>query len=96
MYQDYITQNVESWYGDFCTGKSEVFGDSKQFKCFDILPNDTINIGYDMFTFVIESGISCSFKCDKENNNQLCQNFALTKQQLVTTSIDKLISMYLS
>ena len=36
----------------------------------------------------------CSFKCDKENGCQLCQNSALAKYNKIDISIDKLIDMY--
>lgn len=77
----------------YIVGKAQ--GSDQIFKCFDVLPCDAINVGYGNFTFLIESGVSCSFKCDKENGNQICQNFLLKNQKVVTTLVDHLISMYL-
>lgn len=65
---------------------------NKQFKCFDVIAQDFVNNA--ICTFTIESGISCTFKCDKENNCQMCHNFALTKQQPIETSINRLIELY--
>lgn len=38
----------------------------------------------------------CSFKCDKECGQQVCQNSALTKAQNITISIDKIITRYIN
>ena len=38
----------------------------------------------------------CSFKCDKENGNQICQNCHLTKEPVIEISIDQLCERYLS
>lgn len=39
---------------------------------FDI--NETDFINFKEATFMIYSGVTCTFKCDKENNCQICQN----------------------
>lgn len=36
----------------------------------------------------------CTFKCDKENGVQLCQNCSLAKEPKIDISIDKLIDLY--
>ena len=36
----------------------------------------------------------CTFKCDKENNTQLCQNWELTKEPDIEVSNLSLISLY--
>lgn len=36
----------------------------------------------------------CTFKCDKENGVQLCQNCSLAKESKIDISIDKLIDLY--
>ena len=38
----------------------------------------------------------CSFKCDKECGQQVCQNSALTEAQNITISIDKIITRYIN
>lgn len=37
----------------------------------------------------------CTFKCDKENGNQICQNWSLAKSPIIDYDIDKLIQRYL-
>ena len=36
----------------------------------------------------------CSFKCDKENNQRLCQNCSLVKEPKIDISVDELINLY--
>lgn len=38
----------------------------------------------------------CSFKCDKENGNQSCQNWSLTKQPNIGISTSSLIQHYIN
>ena len=36
----------------------------------------------------------CSFKCDRENGCQLCQNSSLVKQPNIEISADRIVEMY--
>ena len=36
----------------------------------------------------------CSFKCDRENGNQLCQNWALSMEPDISLSIDNIVYRY--
>ena len=40
----------------------------------------------------------CSFKCDKENGAQLCQNWALSHGDIINVSVDnfKFVSVFIS
>ena len=37
----------------------------------------------------------CSFKCDRENGCQLCQNSSLTKQPNIEITADQIVEMYM-
>lgn len=66
----------------------------QRFKCFGIIPQDFVNTS--SCTFTIESGISCTFKCNKESHCNICQNFALNKQEPIETTVNRLIDLYIS
>lgn len=38
----------------------------------------------------------CTFKCDIENGNQICQNWSLTKAPVISVAISDLINRYLN
>ena len=59
---------------------------------FDI--NETDFVNFKEATFMIYSGVTCTFKCDKENNCQVCQNWGLTKEKTITTSIASIIERF--
>jgi len=61
---------------------------------FDV--NETDFINYKESTFMIYSGISCTFKCDKENGTQICQNWGIRNNKRIKTSIEGLINKYLN
>ena len=84
--------NIYNTENTYIVGKSQEY--DKKFQCFGVIQEDVVN-NKDC-TFNIESGISCTFKCNKECGSQVCQNFALTKGNIITTSIDTLINKYLS
>lgn len=77
----------------YIVGKAQA--SDQLFQCFDIIDADFVNNG-NYPTFVIESGITCTFKCDKENGSQLCHNFALCKSKPITLCIDDIINRYMS
>ena len=58
-----------------------------------IIDEDFIN--YKKPSMVIEFPY-CSFKCDKECNQQVCQNSALVKEQDIEISIKKIVNRYLN
>lgn len=89
IYKQYIIAQIKDWEKE-----KLAVGDNKQFQCFGIIDADFVNNS--KCTFVIESGITCSFKCDKENDCQLCQNIALIKEPIIDTSIDRILEMYLN
>lgn len=60
---------------------------------FGIEENDTVNNG-NFTTFIIQSGISCTFKCDKESKCQICQNWQIRNQKTMTVDLMKLIERY--
>ena len=37
----------------------------------------------------------CTFKCDKENGTQICQNWALSKAEIINIDVETLIRRYL-
>ena len=37
----------------------------------------------------------CTFKCDKENNNRICQNWTLTSQPNIEYPATKIVERYL-
>lgn len=60
---------------------------------FGIEENDTVNNG-NFTTFVIQSGISCTFKCDKESKCQICQNWQIRKQKTIKVDLMNIIERY--
>lgn len=52
------------------------------------------HINYKKYSTVLEMPY-CSFKCDKENGSQICQNWALSKSKPVRYKIDRIIETYL-
>ena len=38
----------------------------------------------------------CSFKCDKENGNQVCQNWELAKARRITVEAEDIVARYVS
>lgn len=76
----------------YIVGKAQ--GYDKKLDVFDI--NDCDLINYKEPTFVIYSGITCSFKCDLESNNNICQNYHLTKQKIIRYDIDKCIDRFIN
>ena len=36
----------------------------------------------------------CDFKCDKENGSQLCQNYALSREQFIDIPYNSIINKY--
>lgn len=38
----------------------------------------------------------CTFKCDKENGNQYCQNWSLSKQPNIEYPVEKIVARYVS
>ena len=58
-----------------------------------IIDEDFIN--YKKPSMVIEFPY-CSFKCDKECNQQVCQNSALVKEQDIEISVKKIVNRYLN
>lgn len=64
----------------------------KKLDLFDINDSDLLN--YKEPTFMIYSGISCTFKCDIENKSDLCQNIKLVNEKIIHYDIDKCIARY--
>ena len=90
--KEFNFDNIYKTENTYIVGKAQEY--DKKIQCFDVIQEDFVN-NKDC-TFTIESGVSCTFKCDKECNTQVCQNFALTKESIITTSIDTLINKYMS
>lgn len=44
----------------------------------------------------IGAGISCSFKCDKECGEKVCQNSSLARDPVIEFSIDKILTRYIN
>lgn len=57
-----------------------------------ILDEDFIN--YKVPSMFISTN-TCSFKCDKENGSQVCQNSSLANQESIDIDIDLIIKRYL-
>ena len=38
----------------------------------------------------------CDFKCDKENGNQICQNYALLKENIIDIAYSSIINRYIN
>lgn len=83
MYRDLIHNQVREWLS---SEKSD------EISMFDINYNDFLN--YKEPTFMIYSGITCTFKCDKENGTQVCQNWGIRKNKVITASIRSIIDRY--
>lgn len=70
-------------------------GSDQYFEAFDVIKQDCINNGKSI-TYLIESGVKCTFKCDKESKSQVCQNYSLCKTAPKVFMIKNLINDYLS
>lgn len=57
----------------------------------DIIPTDFVN--YKLPSMYIAFPY-CSFKCDKENGCQLCQNASLAKQPNIEISANRIVQIY--
>ena len=87
-------QNFNDIYKNaYIIGKSQY--SDQIFEAFDIIKQDCVNNGKGV-TYLIESGIKCTFKCDKESNCQVCHNYALSKNTPKVFYIKDLINDYLS
>lgn len=64
----------------------------KILSCFGIISEDFVNTSW--CTFTIMSGISCTFKCNKESKCDVCQNKDLNNTAIKDYNIDDIISIY--
>ena len=52
-------------------------------------------VNYKKPSMFIGAGISCSFKCDKECGQNVCQNSSLSREPTIKLSIDKIVKRYI-
>lgn len=52
-------------------------------------------VNYKKPSMFIGAGISCSFKCDKECGQNVCQNSSLSHEPTIKLSIDKIVKRYI-
>ena len=89
-YNQKKNNNFEDIFSNsYIIGKAQSSDD--RIDTFDIIDADFIN--YKDATFVIYAGISCTFKCCKDNPS-ICHNNPLCKQPKINCSITELIERY--
>lgn len=64
----------------------------KKLKAFDINMSDIVN--YKKCSFTIQSGITCTFKCEQECGEKVCQNNSLINAKPGEYFIDKIIENF--
>ena len=52
-------------------------------------------VNYKKPSMFIGAGISCSFKCDKECGQNVCQNSGLSRESTIRLSIEKIVKRYI-
>lgn len=52
-------------------------------------------VNYKKPSMFIGAGISCSFKCDKECGQNVCQNSSLSREPTIKLSIEKIVKRYI-
>lgn len=52
-------------------------------------------VNYKKPSMFIGAGISCSFKCDKECGQGVCQNSSLSREPTIRLSIEKIVKRYI-
>lgn len=52
-------------------------------------------VNYKKPSMFIGAGISCSFKCDKECGQNVCQNSSLSREPTIRLSIEKIVKRYI-
>lgn len=52
-------------------------------------------VNYKKPSMFIGAGISCSFKCDKECGQNVCQNNSLSREPTIRLSIEKIVKRYI-
>lgn len=82
-YKKKISNSVEAWKNSKFDDKLDVF---------TIDECDLVN--YKDPTFLIASGISCTFKCDRECGQDVCQNLPLVKEPIINYTISNAIWRY--
>lgn len=58
-----------------------------------LIDEDFIN--YKKPSMFIGAGISCSFKCDKDCGQEVCQNSSLSREPTIKLSIEKIVKRYI-
>lgn len=58
-----------------------------------LIDEDFVN--YKKPSMFIGAGISCSFKCDKECGQNVCQNSSLSREPTIRLSIEKIVKRYI-
>lgn len=58
-----------------------------------LIDEDFIN--YKKPSMFIGAGISCSFKCDKDCGQEVCQNSSLSREPTIKFSIEKIVKRYI-
>lgn len=58
-----------------------------------LIDEDFIN--YKKPSMFIGAGISCSFKCDKDCEQEVCQNSSLSREPTIKLSIEKIVKRYI-
>lgn len=58
-----------------------------------LIDEDFIN--YKKPSMFIGAGISCSFKCDKDCGQEVCQNSSLSREPTIRFSIEKIVKRYI-
>ena len=75
----------------YIVGRSQ--GNDDRIDIYGLIDNDFVN--NKITTFNIMAGVSCTFKCCK-NDHSICQNCELTNNPIINCSIDDLIDRYLN
>lgn len=52
-------------------------------------------VNYKKPSMFIGAGISCSFKCDKDCGQEVCQNSSLSREPTIKLSIEKIVKRYI-
>ena len=87
-------KNSDNTFDKIYSGNYQVINETNVdfIKCFDINYNDFIN--YKEVCFNIASGISCTFKCNKECGQSICQNQQICGEAIHTLSINSIIEQF--
>ena len=82
-YKNKIKDSVEAWRRSKPSNDLDVF---------TINECDLVNYVYP--TFLIASGVTCTFKCERECGKKVCQNHPLLKEEVIHYSIPNAIWRY--